>query len=373
MLVDSLSEPDLGRSKYDPETKQYFNDFRVYDDADDKSSNGGPLFLGGSRSSKVYAGGGNDSFYLQALDDWADGGAGNDYFDGGSGTDTIYGGSDDDDLRGSEGKDYLYGGEGNDTLYGLGVTFLSSVDRGSDVGNHLEGNEGNDYLFGASGDDLMLGGTGDDYLDGWEGNDLLYGGASSDPSELNTGDDVLVAWEGDDSLYGQDGNDWLDGSYGNDYLYGGEGNDTLGNSVAPEEGDDYMYGDGGADALYGGLGNDVLYGGDGDDLLNGYGNGLEHDTLTGGANADTFVLGTHDAVFYFGDGGSGYATIVDFHKNSQGDQILAYGVKDNYRLDTSSDFSGSSAKDTAIYYQNDLIGVVQDTIYTSRSELLTFV
>lgn len=358
MLIDSSSMPDLGSLKLDPKTGKYFNDFRTYDDADDEQ------FLGGSRHSKVYAGGGNDKFYLQANDDWADGGPGNDYFDGGSGSDTIYGGIDNDDLRGSQGKDYLYGGIGNDTLYGMGVTVLSTDPRGSDAGNYLEGNEGNDELYGATGNDTMYGGTGDDYLDGWEGDDYLYGGDTVAPDETGTGNDVLVAWMGNDKLYGGDGDDWLDGSYDDDELYGGDDDDKLGNA--------YLQGEAGNDKMYGGRGNDELYGGDGDDLLNGYGgNFYERDTLMGGANADQFILGTETA-FYFGDGNGGYATIVDFQK-SQGDKIQVYGIKDNYKLDTSLDFSGSSALDTAIFYKNDLIGVVEDKTYTSRSELLTFV
>jgi hypothetical protein len=92
----------------------------------------------------------------------------------------------------------------------------------------------------------------------------------------------------------------------------------------------------------------------------------------GGADADQFALGVNAGAFYFGDGSAGYATIVDFHKNSQGDKIIVHGIKDDYRLNTSSNFSGGSTNDTAIYYKDDLIAVVQDQIYTSRTELLTF-
>jgi Ca2+-binding RTX toxin-like protein len=259
-----------------------------------------------------------------------------------SGDDIAYDGRD----AGVPGNDRLYGDEGNDTLYG---------------------DQGNDSLYGGIGNDRMYGGSGDDYLDGWEGDDSLSGGQSFSVNEFGTGNDTLVAWTGNDKLYGGDGDDWLDGSYDDDILYGGNGNDTLGNA--------YLKGEPGNDEMYGGRGNDELYGGDGDDLLNGYGGDWsERDTLMGGANADKFVLGTTDNAFYSGDGIWGYATIVDFHKNSQGDQILVHGIKDDYRLGTSSNFSGDSTLlDTAIYYKNDLIGVVVDSTYTSRSELLTFV
>jgi Ca2+-binding RTX toxin-like protein len=318
MLIDTVQGPVT-----DPETGKVFDYILQYDDADDSA-----LTPGSSRT-KLYGGGGNDSFQLQANDDWGNGESGNDYFEGGSGSDTIYGGSGNDELKGGVDKDSLYGGIGNDILWGVGSSSTSDP-LDFDGGNYLEGNEGNDTLYGGGGNDTMYGGTDDDYLDGWEDDDILYGG--NDIAGLDSGNDVLVAWKGNDTLYGGDGNDWLDGSYDNDALYGGDGNDTL----------------------------------------IGYGGGTERDTLVGGANADQFVLGVNAGALYFGDGSAGYATIVDFHKNSQGDQIIVYGIKDDYWLDTSSNFSGNSTNDTAIYYQNDLIAVVEDKIYTSRSDLLTF-
>lgn len=326
MLIKSISMPDIGYFKNDPETGKSFNDFRYYDDADDNQ------FLGGTRHSKVYAGGGNDRFLLQANDDWANGEAGNDYFDGGSGNDTIYGGADDDDLRGSLDSDYLYGGTGNDTLYAMG-SVLVSLDPdprdGDSSANYLSGDEGNDKLYGSEGRDEMSGGTGNDYLDGWRNDDTLYGG------------------ENNDTLYGGEGNDYIDGGSGFDYLHGGSGDDTLVGggagdkiyvvdstrdmiintprtgietvlsfvtwdlrrknpfSITEETGLDHLT-LGGSDAingtgndlnntisgnnaknlLYGNKGNDRLYGRDGDDFLVG---GMGNDTLTGGAGKDRFV------------------------------------------------------------------------------------
>ncbi|MBD1891573.1 calcium-binding protein [Coleofasciculus sp. FACHB-SPT9] len=242
----------------------------------------------------------------------------------------------------------IYGSEFNDNnTYGPDGQHHSSI-YGSDQGEEIYSKEGDDFVYA---------GAGDDYVDGWEGNDILFG---------FQGNDVLVAWTGKDVLYGGTDQDWLDGSYDDDQLYGEEGDDILGNA--------FLQGEPGNDKMYGGRGNDELYGGDGDDLLNGYGGGsfYEHDTLMGGANADQFILGTKETAFYFGNGNFSYATVVDFHK-SQGDKIQVYGVKNDYRLDTLQNFSGSSALDTAIYYKNDLIGVVEDKTYTSRSELLTFI
>lgn len=363
MLINTVQGPVT-----DPETGKVFDYILRYDDADDTA-----LTPGSSRT-KLYAGGGNDRFLLQANDDWGNGESGNDYFEGGSGSDTIYGGIGDDELRGGTDYDYLYGGIGNDTLYGAGASSIEPDPRGSDPGNYLEGNEGNDYLYGATGNDKMYGGTGDDYLDGWEGNDTLYGG--NDIAGINSGNDVLVAWKGNDLIYGGDGNDWLDGSYDNDTLYGGDGDDTLGNSVVPEPGDDLMYGEGGNDLLYGGdgndtlvggLGNDLLVGGNGYDRLNGYGttvtNDSQFDTLVGGAGSrDDFILGGSWGVSYV-ETANGYAIIADWEW--QYDWIEVRGTSSQYELDYSQNWSGTSDNDTGIYYTGDggreLIGVVQDS------------
>ncbi|HEY9829200.1 MAG TPA: hypothetical protein V6D26_01385 [Stenomitos sp.] len=302
---------------------------------------GNDFINGGADNDDLYGGTGNDTLDGSEGDDYQDGWEGDDILYGGTGNDVLVawtgndilkGEADNDWLDGAADNDTLYGGEGNDTLGNAFLQGEAGDDKmyGEGGNDKLYGGTGNDSLDGGIGSDTMYGGTDDDYLDGWEGDDILYGG--NDIAGLNSGNDVLVAWKGNDTLYGGDGNDWLDGSYNNDALYGGDGNDTL----------------------------------------IGYGGGTERDTLVGGANADQFVLGTSAGAFYFGDGSTGYATIVDFHKNSQGDKIIVYGIKDDYRLDTSHNFSGGSTNDTAIYYKNDLIAVVEDKIYTSRSDLLTF-
>jgi Ca2+-binding RTX toxin-like protein len=261
-----MSRPDLGRSEYDPETGQYFNDFRVYDDADDSQ------FLGGSRASKVYGGGGNDTFQLQALDDWADGQAGDDKFDGGSGSDIIYGGAGNDDLRGSLDKDYLYGGLGNDILYGSGNTVISTdVDDG---GNYLEGNEGDDTLYG-------------------HGNDTLIGGLDNDVYIVDTPRDTILENfnEGIDTV--KSSVDYILGSnleYLN--LIGESAINAIGNSlnnfISGNTANNTIRGGGGNDQLFGGDGNDNIIGEAGDDLLyESYGS----DTLAGGTGNDTYSVG----------------------------------------------------------------------------------
>jgi Ca2+-binding RTX toxin-like protein len=116
--------------------------------------------------------------------------------------------------------------------------------------------------------------------------------------------EAITGGTGNDTMYGYAGSDSLDGGAGNDYIDGGIDNDVM----------------------YGGMGNDTLVGGAGNDTLTGVifptsGNptpGLgEIDSLIGGANADTFVLGDVFAVYYNDNnaasaGLSDYAIITGF-------------------------------------------------------------
>jgi serralysin len=136
---------------------------------------------------------------------------------------------------------------------------------------------------------------------------------------------------------------------------GGAGNDTLiGNSIVNNlsggNGNDYLFGGGGFDTLNGGAGNDVLV---------GYGGSTEFDVLTGGTGTDTFVLGDASNVFYRGDG---YARITDF--DWRYDYIQVRGTSNQYLLQSGNWF-GSAALDTAIFFGNDAIGVVQDSTNVS--------
>jgi Ca2+-binding RTX toxin-like protein len=177
---------------------------------------------------------------------------------------------------------------------------------------------------------------------------IAYGEGGNDDIYGHTNGDFLFGGTGDDTLRGFDGNDYLSGDDNNDSLYGQLGNDTL----------------------TGGKGNDLLDGGDGDDLLNGFGNTNESatlgeiDTLAGGAGADVFVLGDLSKAFY-NEVGDGYAKITDFDY-TQGDKIQVYGSIDNYRLET----VGSGVE---IYYQNDRIGIVENTTNVLLSQDFNFV
>ena len=111
--------------------------------------------------------------------------------------------------------------------------------------------------------------------------------------------------------------------------------------------------------LLGGTGNDILLGESGKDILTGFGFGQnEFDTLIGGIEKNTFVLGDikSNSVYYLGNG---YATITDFCL-AQTDKIQIKGLfKDGYSFELGNR-GGGNAQDTGVFYKDDLIGVVQD-------------
>ncbi len=108
------------------------------------------------------------------------------------------------------------------------------------------------------------------------------------------------------------------------------------------------------DYLEGTSSSDSIFAHEGDDILNGGGysyDSFEYDTLTGGAGADTFVLGDYFGAQYEG---FGYATITDFDWE-EGDKIQVFGSLNDYYVST----NGSGGVD--ILYQGDLLAQVTNT------------
>jgi Ca2+-binding RTX toxin-like protein len=329
---------------------------------------------------------------------------GNDIFHGGSGNDTIhactgsiaYGDAGNDSLFSSylAGSNWIgYGGDGNDTIesYGPeGDKFFG--ERGNDS---LDGNAGDDTLNGGAGNDTLNGGhyifygrygyyraAGNDILAGGNGNDVLDGGISYAEDLSGTvydyygldaiDNDTLLGGAGNDTLYGQEDSDLLKGGNGNDLIYGG-GEKTLQNRAdgTPYNTDsnDTLIGGAGKDILIGGKGDDLLNGGAGSDRLNGYDYMTDKDTLIGGGARDVFVLGNASGACYLG-ADSNYAVIQDWQSI---DRLEVFGSLDNYSLDKTANLVGTSGKDTQIFYNSDLIGILQDTTTISVSNNFVFV
>jgi Ca2+-binding RTX toxin-like protein len=132
----------------------------------------------------------------------------------------------------------------------------------------------------------MFGGEGNDFLDANHGSDILDGGNGNDTLNGGPGADSLVGGNDDDLLIG--GSNGPDGDLA-DTLLGGAGNDVLLGGLDN-------------DSLLGGTGHDSLSGQAGNDTLQGWDsiNSSDYDTLTGGSDADNFILGDATGVGYTG-------------------------------------------------------------------------
>ena len=367
-------------------------------------------YIGDNLNNYGYGGSGNDYLYGYGGNDTLVGGSGDDYLNGGIGSDRMYGGTGNDryvvDSTGDVVTEYV--NQGIDTVYSsinytlgdnvenLTLTGSAYAGNGNSLNNIINGNSSNNVLWGKSGNDKLYGNAGDDALIGDTGNDSMYGGTGNDIYSVESTGDVVTEYvnQGIDTVYssinytlgdnvenltltgsayagngnslnnsisGNSDNNLLWGKSGNDELYGKAGTDVL----LGDLGNDSLYGGSDNDYLYGGLGNDTLTGGSGNDSLYGYGGSSsgERDILTGGTGADTFALGNNAfgiKVGYFGDGNSGYATITDFDR-TQSDKVQLGGGISDYTVNYSN-VSGTSALDTRLYYQGDLIAVFQDDI-----------
>ena len=258
-------------------------------------------------------------------DDVLTGGNGDDFLSGLGGNDILQGLGGRDEILGGSGDDLITAGEDNDTVSGQGGDDNIS---GNDGDDSLSGNSGSDDLLGGNGNDTINGGSESDSLLGETGDDSIFGGAAGDRLLGGNGNDFLAGDGGNDLVFGEAGNDSLNGGSGNDTLEGNAGDDlVLGNDGADEiignDGNDNLRGGAGDDTLIGGSGNDSLSGDSNNDLLIGidpsnsdsdFGTG-ELDTLTGGANNNTFVLANENRVFY-DDGDNFTAGDEDFALNN---------------------------------------------------------
>lgn len=215
----------------------------------------------------------------------------------------------------------------------------------------INGTNLDDVLYGTSSNDVIYGLDGADYVLADAGNDSVYGGA---------GNDIVYAALGNDSLWGGLGNDQLFAGYGDDVAYGGEGHDI----IDGEYGNDILLGDAGNDRIIGGFGSDFLSGGTGDDAVESHTSFVsdfvvEKDELYGGAGRDVFRLRTD----YLGGAASlnplydaSFALIRDFNR---AEDTLDMRYDSNYTIGYGN-FYGSTALDTVLSWNGNVVAVVQD-------------
>ena len=120
-----------------------------------------------------------------------------------------------------------------------------------------------------------------------------------------------------------------------------------------------------ANTLTGGSGNDNLNGGSGDDTLNG---GLGNDRLVGGAGNDTFIGSIGNDVIRGGSGndifqintGTGRSLIKDYSPGEDSIELINGLIESDLTYSYSDDH-------TSIYYGDDLLAIVQNTVESDFS------
>lgn len=358
-LDDRLDTPQFFKGTSGVDYYQGLNGAdRIYGDKDQDNLRGGrgdDRIYGQEDDDRLYGELGNDQLYGGYDDDYLDGGAGADLLSGEQGKDTLVGGEGNDNLNGGELGDSMVGGAGNDTycvadaadvvndmglpsdvdvvILGstLAFTLSANIENGAissgAAGNAtLIGNDLNNSLTGNEGRNLLTGGKGNDSLSGGGGNDTFNGGAGTDLADFsNAGQEVSASLESGKVV--------------------GEGTDSLLDieNIVTGTGDDNLTGNDAANVFTAGDGADVLEGGGGNDTLcgcralSGGGTG-EVDTLTGGLQADLFVLGIkgsrlYDDGFVKDAGRDDYALILDFTAGT--DRLQLSGSAKNYLLGSS--------------------------------------
>jgi Ca2+-binding RTX toxin-like protein len=256
---------------------------------------------GGTVSSTILLGDGNDKAFggdgSETFTDWF----GNDTIDAGGGIDTLsYELSQDPtlpvkvDLRISTEQTSVWGTD----------TFLNFENVTGAVGNDtITGSDGDNVLKGLGGADSLSGAGGNDTLIGGDGNDMLDGGDGIDTADYSSGIVVTVDLRLETVQDTGVGNDALTGI---ENLFGGVAGDRLtGNAAA-----NVLIGGGGADLLSGDAGNDSLNGGAGNDVLDG---GTGNDTAIFAGTRSSYVIVTN---------ADGTCTVTDTIPNGNGTDTL---------------------------------------------------
>ena len=278
--------------------------------------------------------------------------------------DIIFGDNNNNFLDGRGGNDTVFGLGGNDTVKGgSGNDVIGGGNKSNILSSSLIFSDGNDFVDGGSGNDVLIGGTGFDILDGGTGFD------TADYSHLGqaiTLEAVGVVNKGffrdqilnTEKIIGATGKaNAIDGSTGTSTTTSFDVNlaqeslivngiPGLGSANFQVQNFVNVTGTSQADSIIGNNKNNILGGGKGNDSLSGLGGkdtligvdptnvkpGLfEIDILTGGSNADNFVVGDEKNPYYVGGGGffglNDFAFITDFQT---GEDRIQLNQSQNY-------------------------------------------
>jgi Ca2+-binding RTX toxin-like protein len=244
-----------------------------------------------------------------------------------------------------------------DITTGIGDDTLIQLGR---INNTFITGSGSDTINAGLGIDVVEGGSSD-----LNNNDLLIVDYSVE--DIGTGISTTTDGFGKGRLYRRslDDRDLLDEVTFSGIERFNINGTSQGDQIEGSIGSDVLTGNAGDDFLTGNRGNDFLSGGDGNDRLVGvydannrnnlvlanFPGAGEVDTLTGGAGADTFVVGSRSQPFYVGQGGTDAAIITDFNA-AEGDILELFGSANNYSIV----FEDADKIAVDIYYKNPLGG-----------------
>ena len=273
--------------------------------------------------------------------------------------------------------------------------------EGTPEGEMIIGLDGHDFLIGYGGDDLIEGGKGFDFIEGGDGKDTLDGGSGDDTADYSNLD-TAITFDGQtkvdkgangvdkvssvETIIGASGQaNTIDGStvvnddkhfyinlkqnsltiddYGTSITYTVENFlNASGNSKKDEligdNKDNRLIGNAGSDHLNGRGGADTLIGVDAASATPGAG---ERDHMTGGIDADIFVLGDEESVFYLDEngrfGGESMAMILDFESGV--DKLQLSGNPVDYITRGSFIFADEGSEDGVLDSNDDMIAYVR--------------
>ncbi|ELR99594.1 calcium-binding protein [Gloeocapsa sp. PCC 73106] len=288
----------------------------------------------------------------------------------------------------------VFGSPSNDTIVGSSVANLLDGQAGND---NLDGQDGNDTLLGSLGNDIIEGNTGVDTVDYVNLTDAIILGPTGIISKLGRnffGESVVVGLDRlarietiiaptntvndsvnliNASTAGASANINVNLNI-NTLTVTGVGSFIVNNfdDVFGTPGNDAIAGNRNANFFVGFAGNDLVNGADNEDLLLGADpmttlGFFERDTLTGGAESDTFILGDifdsfiGTVPYYVGGGNNDLATITDYQAGL--DQIFLDGSPDNYQISGQSIFFNTGSVTDLIATANQNINLT-DLIFS---------